>query len=161
MMNQSVFLLLGTNLGDRRKNLMDALRAIEAQVGAIVKRSSLYETDAWGIEQQPAFYNQIVEVSTLLAPQELLDEVLSIEHAIGRIRKVKWGERIIDIDVLLYGDLILETEKLVIPHPQIQNRKFTLVPLAELAPEQVHPKLHQTIRELLAKCADPLSVRRL
>lgn len=161
MMNQPVFLLLGTNLGDRRKNLMDALLAIEAKLGAIQKRSALYETDAWGIRQQPSFYNQVVEVVTPLPPHEVLEQVLSIEQIMGRLRHEKWGERIIDIDVLFYGDAIVQTDDLIIPHPQIQNRKFTLVPLAEVAPERVHPKLQRTMRELLADCTDPLSVKKL
>jgi 2-amino-4-hydroxy-6-hydroxymethyldihydropteridine diphosphokinase len=161
MMNQSVFLLLGTNLGDRRKNLMDASLAIEARVGAITLRSSIYETDAWGIETQPSFYNQVVALSTFLEASEVLEQVLSIEHTMGRLRNEKWGERIIDIDVLFYGSQIIDTDKLVVPHPEIQNRMFTLVPLEELAPEFLHPKLQRTIRELLDDCADPLSVRKL
>lgn len=161
MMNQSVFLLLGTNLGDRRKNLMDALWAIEARAGMIRRRSAIYETEAWGVTNQPSFYNQVVQIATFLKPLELLDQLLSIEDTMGRLRNKKWGERIIDIDILFFGSDVIRSEDLTVPHPELHNRRFTLVPLAEIADEFIHPALHQTIHELLKNCPDPLGVKRL
>jgi len=161
MMNQSVFLLLGTNMGDRRKNLSDALWAIEARAGMIRKRSGIYETAPWGKSDQSAFYNQVVQISTFLKPADLLDQLLTIEKTMGRLRNEKWGERIIDIDILFFGDLVVDAENLSIPHPQIPYRKFALTPLAEIADDFIHPKLFQTVHELLKNCEDILEVKRV
>jgi 2-amino-4-hydroxy-6-hydroxymethyldihydropteridine diphosphokinase len=160
-MNQSVFLLLGTNMGDRRKNLSDALWAIEARAGMIRKRSSIYETAPWGKSDQSAFYNQVVQIATFLQPKDLLDQLLTIEKTMGRLRNEKWGERIIDIDILFFGDVVVEEEKITIPHPEIPNRKFALTPLAEIADDFIHPKLFQTVHELLKNCEDILEVKRV
>ena len=161
MMNQSVFLLLGTNMGDRRKNLSDGLWAIEARAGSIRKRSSIYETAPWGKTDQAAFYNQAVQISTFLSPRDLLEQLLQIESTMGRLRNERWGERIIDIDILLYGSEVIESEFITIPHPQLPSRKFALAPLAEIADDLIHPKLFQTIHELLKNCEDELEVKRV
>ncbi|MEJ7646689.1 MAG: 2-amino-4-hydroxy-6-hydroxymethyldihydropteridine diphosphokinase [Chryseolinea sp.] len=161
MMNQSVFLLLGTNMGDRRKNLSDALWAIEARAGMIRKRSGIYETAPWGKSDQSAFYNQVIQISTFLKPKDLLDQLLTIETTMGRLRNEKWGERIIDIDILFFGDLVIEEENITIPHPQLPNRKFALAPLSEIADDFIHPKLFQTVHELLKNCEDFLEVKRV
>jgi 2-amino-4-hydroxy-6-hydroxymethyldihydropteridine diphosphokinase len=160
-MNNRIFLLLGTNLGDRRTNLKKALEEIERSVGAVLMMSSIYQTAAWGKLDQPDFYNQVVEVKTSLSGVELLETILSIESKLGRERKEKWGERLIDIDVLLMGDYIIQTERLVIPHPQLANRKFTLIPFAEIAPNVIHPVLQKRIEELLIECKDSLPVHKL
>lgn len=157
-MNARVFLLLGTNIGDRKKNLADALANIERDVGRIRNKSSLYETAAWGKTDQAPFYNQAIEVETFLLPQQLLDAVLTIEQKLGRRRTDTWGERIIDLDILFYNEEIIETENLVVPHPQIAYRRFTLVPLNEMIPEFIHPKFQMKISELLESCADKLAV---
>jgi len=161
MMNQSVFLLLGTNMGDRRKNLSDALWAIEARAGMIRKRSGIYETAPWGKSDQSAFYNQVVQIATFLKPKDLLDQLLTIEKTMGRLRNEKWGERIIDIDILFFGDVVVEEENITIPHPQIPYRKFALTPLSEIADDFIHPKLFQTVHELLKNCEDILEVKRV
>ncbi|MEO5978030.1 MAG: 2-amino-4-hydroxy-6-hydroxymethyldihydropteridine diphosphokinase [Chryseolinea sp.] len=161
MMNQSVFLLLGTNMGDRRKNLSDGLWAIEARAGSIRKRSHIYETAPWGKTDQSAFYNQAIQIATFLKPKDLLEQLHAIESTMGRLRNEKWGERIIDIDILLYGSDIIESETLTIPHPQLPYRKFALAPLAELADDFIHPKMFQTIHELLKNCEDQLEVKKI
>lgn len=156
-----VFLLLGSNLGDRYRNLEDAAHAINEQAGQIVRKSSIYSTAAWGNAAQPDFYNQAIEVLTRHEPESLLTVLLSIEAALGRVRRERWGERVIDIDVLLCGDLVISSPTLTVPHPEMQNRRFALVPLAEIADGVVHPKLQKTIDELLAECPDELAVNRL
>jgi 2-amino-4-hydroxy-6-hydroxymethyldihydropteridine diphosphokinase len=157
-MKTGIFLSLGSNQGDRLNNLHDARKRIEKQVGKIIKASSIYSTAAWGVTDQPDFLNQVIEVQTALTPGILLDKTHAIEKSLGRIRTGKWGARIIDIDILLYRDVLLETAHLKLPHPELPNRNFVLIPFSEIAPEQVHPTLHKTIRELLLICADKLAV---
>ena len=160
-MNAGIYLLLGTNIGDRNKNLANALDAIAHTAGRIRKKSAVYQTEAWGKTDQPEFLNQVVEIDTTLDPDTLLAEILSIEKMMGRERKEQWGERIIDIDILLFGNEITETPKLSIPHPQLPNRRFTLVPLNELIPDFIHPVLQKKISELLEACTDTLEVRKV
>lgn len=161
MINQYVYLLIGSNIGDRKKHLSDALWAIETQAGAIRGRSSVYETAAWGNVNQAPFYNQAIRISTFLDPHVLLTQLQLIERSMGRERKEKWGERVIDIDILLYGDQIIDTPDLKIPHPELQNRRFALIPMAEIADDLIHPKLFQTIHELLKNCPDALAVKKI
>lgn len=145
-------------MGDRNKNLVSALNAIDPRVGTIKKRSPVYETAAWGKTDQPPFYNQVIEIETSLSSHEVLEELLNIERKMGRERKEKWGERIIDMDILFFGNEIIETNDLIIPQSQLANRRFTLVPLNEIAPDLIHPKLQKKINELLAACPDRLEV---
>lgn len=129
---KGIFLGLGTNLGNRKKNLSDAIALINSQIGNVVKKSSIHETKAWGKTEQPDFLNMVIQIDTELQPQNLLEKCLSIENKLGRIRIEKWGERIIDIDILYYNDLIIDEENLKIPHPLIEDREFVLNPLKEL-----------------------------
>lgn len=154
-MEGGIYLLLGSNLGDRLENLVDA----RSRMGAL-RSSHIYVTAAWGNEEQPEFLNQVIEIDTRLTPHELLQKVLETESEMGRVRTDKWGPRVIDIDILFYRDIILKSPDLVIPHPEIQNRRFTLVPLHDLT-NKVHPVLNKTIEELLEECKDPLEVKRL
>lgn len=156
----SSFLLLGTNLGDRLGQLNRAHHAIEQQIGSIAARSAVYETEAWGNPDQPDYLNQVLHVETALSAEILLDVVHQIEKALGRDRKEKWGARVIDIDILFYGNEQIETPDLHIPHPHIPERRFVLVPLAEIAGKLTHPTIHKTIEKLLLETTDTLAVRR-
>lgn len=154
MKHNKVFLGLGSNLGNRAENLLMAQELIEEKVGKILSKSSIYETAAWGITEQNAFLNQVLEIETIFSPNAVLHLVLKIEKDMGRIREIKWGERNIDIDILYYNNEIISTENLMVPHPFIQERKFVLVPLCEIAPAFIHPKLKQSNLELLKNCQD-------
>ena len=153
------YLLLGSNLGDRAAYLQTG-RAGLAAVGEITAVSGLYETAAWGPAGQPAYLNQAVAVRTALAPAALLAHCLATEAAAGRERRERWGSRTLDVDILLYDNLVIDAPGLNVPHPRLPLRRFALVPLAEIAAVVVHPQLKLTVRELLARCPDPLPVRR-
>ena len=160
-MKKITFLLLGSNLGDRKKNLSTARNAIEISVGDVLKASSVYETGAWGKTNQPDFLNEALKVQTTLSPEDLLAEILKIELTMGRTREVHWGQRTIDIDILLYETVIISLPSLTIPHPQLQNRRFALEPLAEIGGDAIHPVFGLTIQKVLEKCSDVLEVRRM
>ena len=153
------FLLLGTNMGDKVTNLLQVRHLILQNIGIIVNVSSIYQTDAWGKMDQDDFLNQVLEVQTDLMPNQLLIECLELERQMGRERFEKWGERLIDIDILYYNDLVIEEENLNIPHPEIQHRRFTLIPLVEVAPDFLHPVLLRNNAELLQMCKDSLHVK--
>jgi 2-amino-4-hydroxy-6-hydroxymethyldihydropteridine diphosphokinase len=155
-MTDEIFLLLGTNLGNKKLNLKEAVNNLTETIGKITKLSRIYKTAAWGNENQPSFYNQVVALKTEFEPAYLLKELLAIEVKMGRVREEKWGARIIDIDILFYGKRIVDTPALSIPHPEIQNRKFTLLPLQEINPEFIHPVLNKSIKTLLLECPDKL-----
>ncbi|CAI8377765.1 MAG: Bifunctional folate synthesis protein [Cryomorphaceae bacterium] len=149
-----VFLQLGSNLGDRELLLKDAILAIKNRVGDIVNFSKVYESAPWRVEGQDNFLNQILKIKTTLLACEVLSIVLNIEEQLGRIRIEKWGERLIDIDIIFYNDSIIETPELCVPHKHLHERMFVLKPLHEIAPEMVHPKYNKTIDELLKICKD-------
>ena len=146
-----VFIGLGTNLGNRKQHLAEAVQQVSMHIGTIIKPSGLYETPAWGLIEQPDFLNQVLEVQTHLSPQEVLSKLLAIEQEMGRIRTQKWGPRLIDLDILFYDDLVLDKPNLKIPHPYIQERAFVLEPLFEIAPDFIHPVFKKTSAELLRK----------
>jgi len=155
------YILLGSNLGDRKKHIASAISEISATLGIIEVSSSLYETASWGKHDQPDFLNQVIELKTNLNPKDLLTGVLNIEIKLGRKRIEKWGSRVIDIDILLYGQQIVDEPDLCIPHPFLAFRRFCLMPLNEIAPQFVHPILKKTIQELLFELSDDLFVKKL
>lgn len=142
------YIALGSNLGDKEKNLRRALLLLTQQGVEIVRVSSFLSTEPYGVTDQPQFLNAVACVRTSLAPLALLDVLLATELAMGRVRLRHWGERNIDLDLLLYEDVVLDTPRLRLPHPDMQNRDFVLLPLAEIAPELKHPTLQKTICEL-------------
>jgi 2-amino-4-hydroxy-6-hydroxymethyldihydropteridine diphosphokinase len=153
------YLFTGSNVGNRIKNIENAARLISEQAGKIVKASSVYETQAWGSTSQGAFLNQALLIETKLEPKELLKKILGIEQQLGRVRLIKWEPRIIDIDILLYENIIYSDSDLVIPHPYLPERRFTLTPLVEIARNVIHPVLNKTMQELLTECKDKLEVQ--
>lgn len=151
----------GSNLGDKKINLQTAENWIAERVGDIVQKSGYYLTEAWGNRDQPVFWNQVLVVKTRLTPLGVLDTILDIERDMGRIRRIKWGERLIDIDLLFYDDVVLDTPNLQIPHPYLQDRNFVLAPLLEIQPDWMHPILNKSVRELALLSKDPLKAVRL
>lgn len=156
-----IYLLLGTNLGDKFLNLEKSKIGIEGSMGTIVKQSSIYKTAAWGVENQDPFLNQVVKIHSGLSPQQLLDKIFQVEKSMGRVREGKWKERVIDIDLLYYYNQIIQTRELQVPHRELHNRNFTLAPLVEIAPSEIHPVFQKTQKELYDMCSDKLVVELL
>lgn len=157
----NVFLLLGSNLGSRQVYLQKAIGLIEQEIAPLTKTSGIYETQSWGKTDEPDYLNQVIQLKTELPAQTVLERILNIETMLGRKRDVKLGARIIDIDILFYGVNIINEAGLVVPHPELHNRRFTLEPLAELAPEFIHPVLKKNILELKRELKDSLIVKKL
>ena len=151
-----IFLLLGTNLGNRLENLQKAKDILEAYEITIVDYSSIVESAPWGEGNQGWFLNMILRIDTIHEPESLLEACMKVEQQMGRQRIKKWGERIIDVDILYYHNLVQESKTLTLPHPGIQMRRFTLMPLVEIAPLEIHPLLNQSHQALLDICPDPL-----
>jgi len=146
-----IYLGLGSNLGDRLAYLEDGCQVIEAKAGRIVSRSTIYETLAYGNTNQPNFLNQVIEIESDHSPEFLLHTLKQIENGFDRVRKEHWGPRTFDIDILFYGNEIIEHSNLIIPHPDIVNRLFVLIPMNEIAPNFIHPSEDQSIEQLLIK----------
>jgi 2-amino-4-hydroxy-6-hydroxymethyldihydropteridine diphosphokinase len=159
-MNQT-YLLIGGNLGDRTAYLNRAKELIQENCGMLAKISAIYETAAWGLEAQPSFYNQALLLETTLPAAQLMQQLLDIETRIGRKREIKMGPRTIDIDMLLFNQEIINTPLLTVPHPRLPERRFALLPLAEIAATVLHPVLRQTIGQLLHDCPDTLDVHKI
>lgn len=154
-----VYLLLGANIGNPNKQLEDAKVEIEDRIGEITLQSKIYESEAWGVENQPVFLNQVILLETELSANKVLNEILKIEILLGRIRGQRWGSRIIDIDILYYNEDIIHTQVLQVPHPYIQERNFTLIPLVEIAEDYLHPIFKKSNKELLEESTDQLKVK--
>lgn len=154
----TVCLLMGSNLGDRLSHMENAMRRLSDVVGEVQCHSATYETAAWGKTDQPVFLNRAVMIKTRLTPAQVLLSILKIEKEMGRLREVKWGERTIDIDILLYENHVVNEPDLVIPHPEMHKRRFALVPMHEITPDALHPTFGKTIAMLLAECPDNLAV---
>ncbi|MBU3715245.1 MAG: 2-amino-4-hydroxy-6-hydroxymethyldihydropteridine diphosphokinase [Ferruginibacter sp.] len=154
------YLLLGSNMGDSSKMIEIAKKNISLKIGEIVRSSSLYKTAAWGKKGQPDFLNQVIVVVTNQSPEKLMKTILEIESKMGRVRKEKNEARKIDIDILFYDKAIINSPKLIVPHPLLHKRKFVLKPLNELSPQFKHPTLAKTVHTLLHLCKDSLTVEK-
>ncbi|MBC7694738.1 MAG: 2-amino-4-hydroxy-6-hydroxymethyldihydropteridine diphosphokinase [Burkholderiales bacterium] len=159
----SAYLCLGGNIGNRENALHLALIKINEIVGQITSKSKVYETEAWGVENQKAYLNQCVKIETKLTPNELISALLAIEKSLGRERTFNhtYEPRTLDIDILLYNDIIVNTDDLIIPHPRLQLRRFVLIPLNEIASNYLHPLLNKTIFNLLIECEDNSEVKQI
>ncbi|MDR1198338.1 MAG: 2-amino-4-hydroxy-6-hydroxymethyldihydropteridine diphosphokinase [Prevotellaceae bacterium] len=160
MQKSKVYLLLGSDTGDKKKHIDDAADLVKNEIGEIITESSMYVSEAWGFDSDTVFFNKVIVVETDLNAFEILDITQKIEVRLGRTHKTigKYQSRTIDIDILFYDDTIIETPRLTVPHPQIQNRRFTLLPLAEIASDFVHPVLHKSILLMLKECNDNSNV---
>ena len=160
MKNHIIYLLLGSNLGDRKKQLDEAINLVREMIGPVTKRSSFYETEPWGFSSEEFFLNIALQMLTVLSPEEVMQKIDLVEKSFGRERRGSgYSSRRMDIDILFYDDLISEQDNLKIPHPRIQVRRFALVPLNEIEPELIHPVFGKTIRELLLYCTDTNEVK--
>ena len=154
-----LYILLGGNLGNKQQVFSEARTRLSQQVGTITNQSAIYETEPWGFESDDIFWNQVLEISTVYTAEEVLQKTQQIENELGRTRKAnRYDSRIIDIDILFFGNQIIQTENLVVPHPRIHERKFTLVPLCEIVPELIHPVFQKNLTQLLDECTDLLKV---
>jgi 2-amino-4-hydroxy-6-hydroxymethyldihydropteridine diphosphokinase len=160
-MAHRLFLSTGSNIGDRFSFLNRAVTLIEQSIGRVIVKSSIYETSAWGLENQADFLNQVLEIETTLSPTECLAHCLEIEQALDRIREVHWGPRTIDIDLLYWNTCCMHTESLTLPHPRIAARNFVLMPLAEIAADFIDPALKQSVQQLKEACKDNLPAIRI
>lgn len=156
-----VYLLLGSNMGNPAELLATAREKISEQLGEISRTSSIYQTAAWGKTDQPDFLNQVVVLHSALSAESCLQTILQIEEKMGRTRTVKNAPRVIDIDILYYGKQAIDLPHLIVPHPAIQDRQFVLIPLNEISPLFIHPKLKKTNHQLLIDCKDPLNVKKI
>ena len=159
--SNTAYLLLGTNLGNRAQNLATAIAYIEREIGEVFAKSSVYETAAWGKTDQPGFLNQAIAVNSELEPLHMLKLLLAIEQKMGRVRLERWGERLIDIDIIFYGNEIMQNPSLILPHPEMHKRRFVLVPLNEIAGNFIHPVFKQKISSILFNLSDKLTVYKI
>lgn len=155
----TVIILLGGNIGDTLFYLKESIRRLENHNCVITKQSEIYETEAWGVENQNNYYNQALEISTSLSPNEVLILCQKIENQLGRIRKERWGARTIDIDLIFYNQLIIDTPTLTIPHPRYHLRNFVLFPLADVIPDYVCPIFKTTILKIVSSSLDQSQVK--
>jgi 2-amino-4-hydroxy-6-hydroxymethyldihydropteridine diphosphokinase len=161
-MLHTAYIGIGSNLESPAENCLKAMEHLQAHSElTLVVRSSLYQSEPFGITDQNWFVNSAIQLTTSLSPEELLRECLSIEQLMGRTRSKKWGPRIIDLDILFYDDLIIKQDGLEIPHPGIAERSFVLAPMCEIAPEFIHPKLKKSAQTLLMEIVNPQQVNRL
>jgi 2-amino-4-hydroxy-6-hydroxymethyldihydropteridine diphosphokinase len=158
-MSTITYLSLGGNLGNTIEIFQNSREILTKKVGKITQLSSLYQTAAWGPIPQNDFINQVIELETKLSAPELMDILLEIELKQGRVRQERWGPRTLDLDIIFFGEQLISTESLEIPHPRMEDRKFVLVPLNEINPNFIHPTFHKTVQQLLMECPDECECR--
>jgi 2-amino-4-hydroxy-6-hydroxymethyldihydropteridine diphosphokinase len=161
MLTNVIYFSLGSNIGDKLNHIELAIQELALHTGEISKKSSLYATEPWGKTNQEDFLNQIVAIKTGLTPENLLKKILTIEIQLGRIRNKRNDPRTIDIDILMYNDLVIATNELIVPHPRMHLRNFVLIPMTEIAPAIVHPVFKKTMLELLDACKDNSHVKKM
>lgn len=155
----NAFILLGSNMGDKKNMLLNAVNDIKKTIGDIITKSSIYETEPWGVDGfQESYLNQVIQINTNLTAKNLLLELNKIEIKYGRHREIKNSSRTLDLDILFFENQIINSNDLTIPHPRLHLRNFTLIPLMEIAPYFIHPKLNKNIEELYDECKDPSEV---
>jgi len=159
--SQKIILLLGGNQGNTTETIKKAIVIIQKKIGEVVCISNTYETAAWGPIPQNNFINIGVYIKSVFTPKLVLNKILEIETQLGRIRHEKYGPRTIDIDILFFGNLIINTPNLIVPHPQLPNRKFALQPCVDIKPALIHPILNKSVKTLLIQCSDTLIVTKL
>lgn len=158
----TVFLGLGTNLGNREENLEKALSRIKETIGPVIGSSSIYETEPWRFETEEQFFNMVVKVNTGLRPAVLMEEILNIESFLGRTRSInRYTSRMIDIDILLYDQKVINDQQLKIPHPRMHERRFVLEPMCEIAWEEIHPVFGKSFATLLEECKDESKIGKI
>ena len=150
----TIYIGIGSNLGSREENCGKAVKLLSERGIRVVRTSSMIETEPWGVKEQPRFINMAVEAETSLGPVELLAALKNIEDELGRVPDTRWGPRLIDLDILLYDDLVMKTPELEIPHPGMKDRVFVLKPLAEIAPDIVHPVFRKSMKKLLEEISE-------
>ena len=156
---ENIFLGLGSNQGDRELNLKNSIKLLNSRVGKVLNTSRIYESEPWGVKNQNYFLNQVIEIETHIDPNDLLNICKNIEYDMGRKPEIRWGKRVIDIDILYYQSKIINQEKLIIPHKLMHERKFVMIPLNDLIENQLHPILKITNKEILNKCIDSCKVK--
>ncbi len=156
--NNIVVLSLGGNVGDVKQVFIESINLLKEKVGKVVLFSPLYQTKAWGVENQPDFLNQVIVIESELNPENVLKVCMTIESKLGRVRTQKWYQRIIDIDILFYNDEVIDSKDLTIPHPYVHKRNFVLFPLVDVIPTFKHPLLEKSMEELKSECEDKLEV---
>lgn len=161
MEEKSVVLLLGSNMGDSQACLKIAIQHLEQHLSPIIMTSSVYKTAAWGKTNQADFYNQVLVFKSQFSAEYILNICLDVEKQMGRERIEKWAERVIDIDILFYGNVVIDEPNLKVPHPYLHVRMFTLVPLNEIMPQFIHPVFNKTIDKLLDNCSDTSKVEKM
>ena len=156
---ENIFLGLGSNQGDRELNLKNSIKLLNSKAGKVLNISRIYESEPWGVKNQNYFLNQVIEIETHIDPIDLLNICKNIEYDMGRNPEIRWGKRVIDIDILYYQSRVINQKKLIIPHKLMQERKFVMIPLNDLNENHLHPILNITNKEILNNCIDSCKVK--